>query len=382
MPAVAKSRAAANEKARSKRVTALREPARVVARFDIRYRQFLDQQGKPTGDLPAFARDRDQMVKIYRCMVATRTFDARAVSLQRTGQLGTFPSSLGQEAAEVGLAAGMHDDDVLLGTYREQGAQLWRGVSLVELFRYWGGNESGTNYAVPRQDFPPSIPIATHALHAVGVATAMKLRKQKRCAVCVLGDGATSKGDFYEALNVAGVWNLPVVFVVNNNGWAISVPLGKQTACETLAQKAIAGGFEGEQVDGNDVIAVRHAVGEAVERARAGKGPSLVESLTYRLSDHTTADDATRYRRDEEVSAAWSKDPVARLRNWLGAQGWWTKEDEERLIAGVRNDIDAAKDQYLAETKEPASAMFDYLYEKLPDAIAAQHGWIEDDHHG
>jgi pyruvate dehydrogenase E1 component alpha subunit len=195
--------------------------------------------------------------------------------------------------------------------------------------------------------------------------------------VCALGDGATSKGDFYEALNVAGVWNLPVVFVVNNNGWAISVPIGKQTACETLAQKAIAGGFEGEQVDGNDVIAVRHAVSDAVERARAGKGPSLVETLTYRLSDHTTADDATRYRPDAEVSAAWAKDPVARLRAWLGAQGWWTKADEERLIAGVRAEIDAAKDAYLAEPKEPAGAMFDYLYERLPDSIAQQRPWIE-----
>jgi pyruvate dehydrogenase E1 component alpha subunit len=375
MPAVAKPRAQATETA--KRPTALRETAHTVAHFDIRYRQFLDQHGKPMGDLPAFARDRDLMVRLYRHMVLTRTFDARAVSLQRTGQLGTFPSSLGQEAAMVGLAAAMHDDDVLLGTYREQGAQLWRGVTLLELFRYWGGNESGTNYAVPRQDFPPSIPIATHTLHAVGVATAMKLRKQKRCAVCVLGDGATSKGDFYEALNVAGVWNLPVVFVVNNNGWAISVPLGKQTACETLAQKAIAGGFEGEQVDGNDVIAVRHAVSEGVERARAGKGPSLVETLTYRLSDHTTADDATRYRPDEEVSAAWAKDPVPRLRAWLGAQGWWTKEDEERLIAGVRAEIDAAKDAYLAEPKEPAGAMFDHLYERLPESIAQQRPWIE-----
>jgi pyruvate dehydrogenase E1 component alpha subunit len=365
--------------------SALREAGRTVASFSIRHRQYLDQAGKPVGELPAFARDRDLMVRVYRHMVLTRSFDAKAVSMQRTGQLGTFPSSLGQEAATVGLAAAMHADDVLLGTYREQGAQLWRGVTLLELFRYWGGNEAGTNYAVPRQDFPPSVPIATHALHAVGVATAMKLRKQTRCAVCVLGDGATSKGDFYEALNVAGVWNLPAVFVVINNGWAISVPLRKQTACETLAQKAIAGGFVGEQVDGNDIIAVRHAVAEAVERARSGKGPGLVEALTYRLSDHTTADDATRYRPDEEVSVAWAKDPVARLRNWLGAQGWWTKGDEEKLIAGVRADIEAAKDAYLVEPKEPASAMFDNLYERLPDAIAAQRPWVEgaeEDGHG
>src|SRR6516225_7084584 len=186
-------------------------------------------------------------------------------------------------------------------------AQLWRGVSLVELFLFWGGDERGSDFAKVREDFPICVPVATHTPHAVGVALAFKLRHQQRVAVCAFGDGATSKGDVAEALNIAGVWHLPLVFVINNNHWAISVPVTQQTAAETLAQKAIAAGIEGEQVDGNDIIAVREAVARAVAKARAGGGPHLIEALTYRLSDHTTADDARRYRSDTDVSPTGEK---------------------------------------------------------------------------
>ena len=371
-----------NVEAIERRLNGGTESDRTVASFDIQFRQFLDEAGKPLGPLPEFAHDRDLMLRIYEKMVLTRAFDAKAVSLQRTGQLGTYPSSLGQEAATVGLASAMHDDDVLLPTYREHGAQHWRGVTMVEMFLYWGGDERGTDYKVPREDFPPAVPIATQTLHAAGVATAMKLRKQARCAVCVLGDGASSKGDFYEAMNVAGAWNLPVVFVVNNNQWAISVSRDTQTSAQTLAQKAIAGGFVGVQVDGNDVIAVRQAVSEAVERARGGGGPGLVEAVTYRLSDHTTADDATRYRPEEEVSAAWAKDPLKRLRNFIGDQGWWTKDDEERLVNEIKDNIEKAKDEYLATPPAPPTAIFDYLYETLPDAYAAQRAKLEESDNG
>jgi pyruvate dehydrogenase E1 component alpha subunit len=182
---------------------------------------------------------------------------------------------------------------------------------------FWGGDERGSDYAGPREDFPVSITVGGHAPHAAGVALAFKSRGEARVAVCVFGDGATSKGDVYEAMNLAGAWQLPVVFVVNNNQWAISVPRAEQSAAQTLAQKAIAAGFEGEQVDGNDVIAVAHVVGQAVERARGGGGPHLIECLTYRLSDHTTADDASRYREDDEASQWWARDPIARLRVYL-----------------------------------------------------------------
>jgi len=209
-------------------------------------------------------------------MVRTRSFDAKAVALQRTGRLGTFASSLGQEAAPVGVASAMRDEDVLLPSFREQGAQLWWGVTPLEFFLYWGGDERGSDFARAREDFPVCVPVGSHAPHAVGVALAFKLRKEKRAAVCIFGDGATSKGDVAEALNVAGVWQLPVVFVVCNNGWAISMPRHRQSVAKTLAQKAIAAGFAGEQVDGNDVVAVHGAVAAALERARGGGGPHLV----------------------------------------------------------------------------------------------------------
>ncbi len=352
-----------------------------VATFQIRYRRYLDPSGKPIGDLPEFGRNPNEVVPLYKAMTLTRMFDARAVALQRTGRLGTYPSCLGQEAVAVGLAAAMGEDDVLLPTYREQGAQLWRGVTMTEILQFWGGDERGSHYTGPRRDFPVCIPIASHAVQAAGVATAMKLRHDHRIALCALGDGATSKGDFFETVNVAGVWKLPVVFVVNNNQWAISVSRQAQTSAETLAQKAIAGGFEGEQVDGNDVIAVRQAVAEAIERARAGQGPALIEALTYRLADHTTADDARRYRAEEEVSTQWSREPMRRLRSFIAALGWWNKSDEEALIRKCKEKVEAAVAAYFTVPPEPLTAIFDHLYENLPATLDSQRQTIsgEDD---
>ena len=217
-----------------------------------------------------------------------------------------------------------------------------------------------------------AVPVGTHAPHAAGVALAMKLRGDDRAAVCLMGDGATSRGDVYEAWNMSGVWSLPVVYVINNNQWAISLPRSAQSAAETLAQKAIAAGFPGEQVDGNDVIAVYDVVERALAKARAGGGAHLVEAITYRLSDHTTADDASRYRRDEEVSKPWAEEPIARMRTYLVEQNGWKKEDEEALLAECAKQIDAAVEAYLATPPLPPQAMFEHLYEKLPPAYAAQ----------
>jgi pyruvate dehydrogenase E1 component alpha subunit len=343
-----------------------------VASFTIDYTRFVDPAGRPVSDLPAWTDDPARLIELYRGMVLTRRFDAKAIALQRTGRLGTYAASLGQEAVTVGLAHAMRAEDVLLPSYREAGAQLCRGVTLVELLLYWGGDERGSNWAGPRGDFPVAVPIASQCVHATGVAYAFKLRRERRVAVCVCGDGATSNGAFYEAINFAGAWQVPAVFVVNNNQWAISMPRSAQTATATLAQKAIAAGIPGEQVDGNDVVAVRHRVGRAVERARAGEGPSVVEALTYRMSDHTTADDAGRYRAAEAVSAAWANDPIARLRSYLGASGCWTKSDEERLIDQVNREIEAAVEQYMAVPAEPPEAIFDHLYADLPAALRGQ----------
>jgi pyruvate dehydrogenase E1 component alpha subunit len=332
----------------------------------------LAANGTLTAAAPAFARDVDALTALHRAMTLTRAFDRRAVQLQRTGRLGTYASSFGQEATAVGLAAAMRPDDVLLPSFREHGAQLWRGVTPEELFLFWGGDERGSDFAGPRQDFPVSIPIASHAPQAAGVALALKREGGDRAAVCVLGDGASSKGDFYEAMNVAGVWALPLVFVVVNNGWAISLPRHRQTAAATLAQKAVAAGFPGVQVDGNDVIAVRHVVEEALTRARRGEGPTLVEALTYRLADHTTADDAARYRDPAEVEARLALEPLIRLRRHLAATGAWSKADEAALQRDCETRIEAAAAAFLATPPQPPAAMVDHLFASLPADLEAQ----------
>src|ERR1700690_4346689 len=205
--------------------------------------------------------------------------DAKAVNLQRTGKLGTYASCLGHEATHIGVGAAMRPEDVLAPVYREVGTQLWRGVTMREILTYWGGDERGNDFAIPRQDFPWCVPIATQTLHAAGAAMAFKVRREPRCALAYIGDGGTSEGAFYEALNLAGARGLPVVFVIVNNGWAISVPVAQQTATQTLAQKAVAAGIPGMQVDGNDVFAVRDTVAEALSAARAGAGPCVIEAL-------------------------------------------------------------------------------------------------------
>jgi 2-oxoisovalerate dehydrogenase E1 component alpha subunit len=343
-----------------------------VASFAIACTRILRADGSIEGDTPDWAQDRGELLRLYRAMVLARTFDARAVALQRTGRLGTYASSLGQEAVAVGLAAALERKDVFAPSYRDQGAMLWRGVAPSDLLGYWGGDERGSAWAEPPEDFPICVPVGSQAPHAAGIALAFKLRREPRVAACLFGDGATSKGDVYEAMNLAGVWRLPVLFVVSNNGWAISVPRARQSAAETLAQKAIACGFTGEQVDGNDVIAVREVAARAAARARAGGGPSLIEALTYRLGDHTTADDASRYRDDTEVGGRWKEEPIARLRQHLVARHAWGKREEEQVLAECARQVDAAVEAYLALPPQPPESMFGHLFATLPAALAAE----------
>ena len=351
----------------------------VIARFEVRRRSYLAPDGSVLRPLPAFAADMPTLLALYRGMVLTRAFDLKAVSLQRTGRLGTYAVSLGQEAVSVGVASAMRAEDVLLPSYRDNGTLLWRGTKMEEILLFWGGDERGNLSSGPPHDFPYCIPVGSQAPQAAGVAYAFKVRKEPRVAVCLFGDGATSKGDVYEAMNFAGVHKLPVVFVANNNQWAISVPLKLQTASETLAQKAIAAGFTGEQVDGNDVIAMRAAAEEATAQARAGAGPRLIEALTYRLSDHTTADDAARYRPSEEVQARWKEEPIARLRAYLVSQKAWGKAQEEELAAECQKKIEAAIERYLASSARAPETMFDHLYAELPRAYAGQRAELSGD---
>ena len=350
----------------------------VIAKFAVRRRAYIAPDGSVLRDLPDFASDQELVVSLYRAMVLARTFDLKAVSLQRTGRLGTYATSLGQEAVAVGLASAMRPEDTLLPSYRDNAALLWRGVTMEEILLFWGGDERGNHWSGPTHDFPFCIPVGSQAPHAAGVAYAFKYRKEARVAVCIFGDGATSKGDVWEAMNFAGIWKLPVVFVVNNNQWAISVPLKLQTASQTLAQKAIAAGFSGEQVDGNDVIAVRAAADAAIASARAGEGPRLIEAVTYRLGDHTTADDASRYRPAEEVKERWKEEPIARLRTYLVSRMNWSKAEEEKVADECEERVEAAIKRYLAIPPRPPESMFDHLYARLPSAYAGQRKEIED----
>jgi 2-oxoisovalerate dehydrogenase E1 component alpha subunit len=343
-----------------------------VAEFKIQKLQYLNENSELTQPLPKFAST-EALIQLYELMTTTRAMDTKAVNLQRTGQMSTYPSSRGQEAMSVGVGHALYDDDIHCPFYRDQGTFIQRNIGIDEIFLYWGGDERGNNYRNNQQDLPICVPIASQFLHATGIAFAMQYREQQRAVVVTGGDGSTSQGDFYEAINLAGAWNLPVVFCIYNNEWAISVPRSEQTACKTIAQKAIAAGIEGLQVDGNDVIAMRQATRNALDKARSGGGPTLIEGLSYRLCDHTTADDASRYQPEEEVKAAWKKEPIARLAYYLKQQGAWSKEQEAALHEKVSAEIDAAVKKYLNAPPPKPTDMVEHLYQSLPEQLLEQY---------
>lgn len=353
----------------------------VAATFEIEHLQYLDAEGRAVGALPPAFADAAALVPLFRQMLFVRVFDTKAIALQRTGKLGTYASCLGHEATHVGIGASMLPADVFAPSYREYGAQFMRGVQPREVLLYWGGDERGNDFAGPRHDYPWCVPISTQCLMAAGAALSFKLRGQDRIAVACCGDGGSSKTDFYAALNSAGAYTAPLVLCVINNGWAISVPRSAQTGAATLAQKGLAGGLHCLQVDGNDLIAVLEGMRRATERARAGQGGTVIEFLTYRLHDHTTADDARRYRDDAEVKAAWTRDPIPRLRAWLTAQGAWNETLETQWAEECAAKVDVEINAYLETPVQPVEAMFDHLYADMPpdvrahrDAALAQEG--------
>lgn len=303
---------------------------------------------------------------LYRWMVTARIFDERALALQRQGRLGTYAPILGQEAAQAGSAYALKPEDWMFPSYREHLVQAMRGQPWVQLLAYWGGIEDGNKIPQGIKNFMVCVPIATQLLHATGAAWAAKIKGEKSCAIVYFGDGATSEGDFHEGLNFAGVFQAPVVFFCQNNQYAISVPRTRQTSSETIAQKAIAYGIPGVQVDGNDVFAVYKATKDALERARAGGGPTLIEAVTYRLSHHTTADDWTRYRPAEEVEMWKQKDPIKRLRLYLEKQGLWSADDETKLLEEAKSEIAQAVAQYEALPKRDIEEIFQYVYAEMP----------------
>lgn len=337
--------------------------------------QYIDQEGLPSQASPEWCNKPDWLLRCYHYMVLARQFDTKAIALQRTGQLGTYASLLGSEGIDVPVALSMKSTDVLIPYYRNHACQIVRGMPLEEVLLYWGGDERGNASLKMGEDFPNAVPIATQSLHACGVASAFKIRNQKRAAVTLIGDGGTSKGDFMEALNVAGVWQLPVVFIINNNQWAISVPRKIQSAAAQLSDKAIAAGIPGFQVDGNDPIAMRVAMDSALSRAHEGKGPTLIEAISYRLCDHTTADDATRYRANDELKAAWEKEPIKRLRNFILQQGFWGEAQEQALLQEINERVQHAADTYIQIPPQPIESIFDHLYATPNEQLIEQKDW-------
>lgn len=351
---------------------------KIIDRFEVPYYQYLNEESQIADEIPPLAEDTKALIHLYRLMVLVRAMDSKAIALQRTGKLGTYPSTRGQEAFFVGIGNAMAKNDIFIPYYRDLGTLIQRGANFLQVLLYWGGDERGNLFTPDSQDFPFSVPVGSQPLHAAGAAFAIKYRKEKRAVLTSCGDGATSQGDFYEALNVAGVWKLPVVFTVCNNQWAISIPRQQQTAAQTLAQKAIAAGIPGEQIDGNDIIAVQHRTAEALKNAREHGQPCLLEMVCYRQHDHTTADDASRYEPKNLRETEWKKEPVLRLRRYLEKLGAWSEPQEEALQAECAAEVDATVKEYLAIQPQPLESMFDYLYAQLPPIYFEQRDMLKD----
>ncbi len=339
-------------------------PEEVLASFAIKRLSILKENGQVDETLMPDLSD-SQIIRLYELMSLTRTFDSRALSLQREGRLGTYPSVLGQEAAQVGSGFALDKADGVFPSFRELGVYIAKGFPLSQIFQYWGGDERGQFAPEGTNIFPICISVGTHVPHAVGAAMAAKYRGEKSVMVAYLGDGGTSKGDFYEGLNMAGVFKLPMLCIVQNNQWAISISRKRQTAASSLAQKAVAFGIEGIQVDGNDVFAVYEATRQALDRAQRGRGPTLIECDTYRMADHTTADDALRYRSAEEVEQWAARDPLLRLKRFLDAHGLLNDKLQREIEAKNTGMVDDAVQAYeMIESADPRD-MFTYTYASM-----------------
>ncbi len=314
----------------------------------------------------------ETVIDLYRTMVRMRAFDDKAVKLQRQGRMGTWAQLKGQEAVQAGVALAMNEADWLIPAFREHGLMLERGVPGHLIYAYWAGDERGACFPEGVRCLPIAVPVGSQFTHGAGIGLSLKLRGEPAAAVTFGGDGATSEGDFHEALNFAGVFHTNTVFVIQNNQWAISMPRERQTSSPTLAQKADAYGIPGLQVDGNDVFAVFTAATQALERARSGGGPSLIEAVTYRLGDHTTADDATRYRSDDELASWQKKDPILRLRRYIEVLGLWDDAKQQHLEQDVAQWVASQVDAMNAMPPADPGDIFRFMYAEMPPALAEQ----------
>lgn len=339
----------------------------------VEYLSILDENGQVDRDLEPDLPE-SLLLKMHRAMVLGRRFDERMLTLQRQGRIGTFAPIKGQEASQLGAIAVLEPEDWMVPCFRETAAEIWRGKTMEHVLLVYAGYNEGGFIPENLNNLPVSIPVGSQTLHAAGLAYAIKYRKQQQIAMCFFGDGATSEGDFHEAMNFAAVFQVPAVFVCQNNHWAISIPRSRQTRSKTLAQKALAYEMPGMAVDGNDILAVYVAAKEAADRARSGNGPTLIESVTYRMSVHTTADDPKRYRSDDEVAKWVQKDPITRFQKYLTAKGLLDEAKTASIEEDVKAEIKAAEERWARLTEKPIDPveMFEHAYAEFPPYLAAQ----------
>ncbi|PLS15263.1 pyruvate dehydrogenase (acetyl-transferring) E1 component subunit alpha [Bacillus sp. M6-12] len=316
--------------------------------------------------------DDEELLDLYRKMLFSRILDEKVFRLQRQGRIGTYPPFRGQEAAQVGSATVLEQSDWMFPYGRDLCATLMFGKEIVTALLYFAGHYNGGTVKEGVNIFPYGIMIPPQIPQAVGAAWAFRLRNEKNIALTYFGDGATSKGDFHEGLNIASVFKAPVVFFCQNNQWSISVPFSKQTATPTIAQKSIAYGMPGVLVDGNDILAVRKVTQEAIEHARSGKGPTLIEALTYRVQPHTTADDPTRYQ-DLTIVEEWkTRDPLERYQKFLETRGIWEKFELERELEEINEEISKAVEEFEKTPKTKLEDIFERVYTEMTEDLRKQ----------
>ncbi|MBS3163910.1 pyruvate dehydrogenase (acetyl-transferring) E1 component subunit alpha [Candidatus Woesearchaeota archaeon] len=333
--------------------------------------QLLDEKGSLSGKHQPMLSD-EEALRLYKVMRLCRVMDQKALAMQRQGRMVTYVPTAGQEAASVGAIAALRKEDWVVPAFRETPGQIARGMKLSEVLLWQRGNEQGFSVMPSYRMMPVAVPVGSQTLHAVGISWAMKLRKEPLVAMTFFGDGGTSEGDFHEAMNFAGVFQTPTVFVCQNNQWAISVPRSLQSASKTIAQKALAYGFSGVLVDGNDLFAMHLAAKEAAEKARSGLGPTLIEAFTYRLGAHTTADDPRKYRKEDDVKAWIPRDPLVRLKLYLEKRRLWSEEQER----SHHEECDAKVEEAVSEMERTVyeeDAIFMHHFAEMPPHLQEQY---------
>lgn len=339
--------------------------------LDDKLFQVIDNEGKVVNKkfLPELSPE--ELDRAYKDMLFERTADLMIVNYQRQGRIYTYPPNYGQEAIHIAAGMQIKEEDWLVPAFRELGLYLAKGISLKEIFLYFMGNEDGSRFKNVKKVLPISVPISSQLVHAAGIGYAINYKKENDVVYAFVGDGGTSEGDFHEALNFAAVWKAPVIFIVQNNQYAISVPFSVQTVSKNIAVKSIAYGMPGIKVDGNDIFAMHKTINEAIKFTKEGNGPVLIEAVTYRKGAHTTSDDPTKYRTKEEECEWDKKDPMVRLEKYIKSQKLW-KEEYELLEEQYKKEIDRLFRQAEDEAGYNFDDVFDYTYVEIPDELKRQ----------